>query len=252
MLDGFSSDVLIMCLIMGTMVICVIAVLLTLEYIKKNRYQREKDRREYIGLDAKREYYEDKIYDLQIRLAENERRWKDTNNLVISGQSGLFSGKEAIKDKTFILDIPFFKGNGVVADDLRIDKSLVFVLTPFIDEEAKTYSVIQEICNDVGLNCRRGDEVYREGNILSHVVKGILKSRVVIVNINGRNPNVFYELGICHAIGKPVIIVSSLKGEIDIPFDVVSKSIIIYKDLDSLHTRLKNELLKVFINDNMT
>lgn len=73
MLDGFSSDVLIMCLIMGTMVICVIAVLLTLEYIKKNRYQREKDRREYIGLDAKREYYEDKIYDLQIRLAENER-----------------------------------------------------------------------------------------------------------------------------------------------------------------------------------
>ena len=246
MLNDFGNEVLVICVAMGITVICMIAILLTLEYIKKNRYQRERDEREHVGLDAQRSYYEDMIYELQRRLSENERRWNDANNLIISGQ---YESKQNGMDRDFVLDIPFFKGTGISIDDLQTDKTSVFVLTPFIDAETKTYTTIQEICNDVGLNCRRGDEIYRNNDILSHILRGILKSRVVIVNINGRNPNVFYELGICHAIGKPVIIISSLKGDIDIPFDVISKSIVIYKDLDGLRRQLKDELLKMFIDD---
>ena len=54
-------------------------------------------------------------------------------------------------------------------------------------------------------------------------------------------------MGICHAIGKSVIIVSSIKDEI--PFDVGSKNIVIYKDIDSLKSQLKDELLKMFIDE---
>lgn len=240
MIENIGSEFLTISLTFAIILACMIALILTLEYVKKNRFQREK---EYKGLDSQREYYEEKIYELQKQLSENERRWTDVNNLVISGQVG----NEVEQEKReFILDIPFFKGLGINKQDLEIDKKSVFVLTPFVDIETKTYLVVQEVCSAVGLVCKRGDEVYRTNDILSHTIREIIHSRVVVVNINGRNPNVFYELGICHAIGKPVIIISGLKDEI--PFDVISKSIVIYKDIDSLKNQLKDELLKLFID----
>lgn len=237
------SDIFAICLIMIVVLLCAIALLVTFEYIKKNKYQREKDMREFIGLDSQREFYEKKIYEFQKQMSENERRWRDVNNLVLSGQTDIRNDLNI----DCILDIPFFRGLGISKDEIKIDKKSVFVLTPFIETETKTYMAIQEICNAVGLNCRRGDEVYRNNDLLVHIVREIVQSRVIVANINGRNPNVFYELGICHAIGKSVIIVSSIKDEI--PFDVGSKNIVIYKDIDSLKSQLKDELLKMFIDE---
>ena len=243
MTNIISADMFRLSLTMGVVVLCMIALMLTIEYIRKSRFQQKRDS-EYIRMDSRREYYENRIYELQKELSENERRWRDANNLIIDGQYGNISNQ---KNLDFVLDIPLFKGLGIRNGDLIVDKKLVFVLTPFIEVEASTYAVIQETCNEVGLNCRRGDEVYRDKDILAHIISEIIKSRVVIVNINGRNPNVFYELGICHAIGKPVIIISSIKDEI--PFDVVSKNVVIYKDIEVLKKLLKNELLKMFIDD---
>lgn len=247
MMGSISLDILIISLVFAIILACTIALIFTLEYVKKNRFQREKElRREYSKYDSQRAYYEDKIFELQTELSLNERRWQDANNLVISGQVGNAVEQGKIE---FILDIPLFKGLGINLEDLEPDKKLVFVLTPFIDVESNTYAAIQDVCNTVGLSCKRGDEVYRNNDILSHILREIIRSRVVIVNINGRNPNVFYELGICHAIGKNVIIISSLKDEI--PFDVMSKSIVLYKDIESLKNKLKDELLKMFIDGHL-
>lgn len=81
--------------------------------------------------------------------------------------------------------------------------------------------------------------------LLTHIITSILQSNIIIANINGRNPNVFYELGICHAIGKSVILILQSKKEL--PFDVINKNIIFYKNLDDLKFLLKSELLKIFI-----
>ena len=243
MLENIGSDFLIISLAFAIILACAIATIFTMEYVKKNRFQREKEYREHRALDSQRAYYEEKIYELQKQLSQNERRWKDVNNLVISGQT---ENEVEQEKREFVLDIPLFKGLGVNKQDLEIDKKMVFVLTPFIEVELKTYAAVQDVCNTVGLVCKRGDEEYRNNDILSHILREIIHSRVVIVNINGRNPNVFYELGICHAIGKPVIIISSLKD--GIPFDVMSKSIVIYKDIESLKYMLKDELLKMFID----
>ncbi len=246
MLENSNFEILMMCLAMGMTMMFIIAIMLVLEYIKKNRDKRERDK-QYIGMDSERRYYEEKIYELQKQLSKNERRWLDANNLIVSGQTKDGVGQRKIN---FILDIPFFKSLGIDSSDLIIDKKSVFVLTPFVESESKTYMVIQEVCNTVGLNCRRGDEEYRKNDILAHIVTGIVRSKIIIVNINGRNPNVFYELGICHAIGKPVIIISSIKD--DIPFDVMSKNIFIYKSIDSLRNQLKDELLKMYIDESNT
>ncbi|MBT9132343.1 MAG: hypothetical protein DDT32_00931 [Syntrophomonadaceae bacterium] len=46
----------------------------------------------------------------------------------------------------------------------------------------------------------------------------IARARVVICDCSGRNPNVFYEVGIAHALGREVILIT--QSENDIPFDL--------------------------------
>ena len=63
--------------------------------------------------------------------------------------------------------------------------------------------------------------MHRDKDIFTHIITPILQSYIIIVNINGRNPNVFYVLGICHALGKSVILISQSKKEL--PFDIIDK-----------------------------
>ena len=54
--------------------------------------------------------------------------------------------------------------------------------------------------------------------MIQDVVSLIDKSRVVICDCTGRNPNVFYEIGIAHTLGREVILIT--QAESDIPFDL--------------------------------
>lgn len=239
-----TSEVLAMCGLLITIVATLIAFILTMEQVRKNRYTRYNTINK-ANLDEHRSYYEEMIHKLQIELSENERRWKDINHLIINGQTN----KEIRTDQaagTLFTTSGFFRNLGIDIDQIKVEKKSIFVLTPFSDIETKTFDAIKKVCGEVDLKCSRGDEVYRENNILSHIVESILKSNVIIANINGRNPNVFYELGICHALGKPVIVISKTKN--DLPFDISAKNIVFYEDEEDLQGQLKSELLKIFID----
>ena len=69
-----------------------------------------------------------------------------------------------------------------------------------------------------GLSCVRADEIYGSKRIMQDVWDSIRAARVVLAELSGRNPNVLYELGLSHAIGKPVIIITSSMD--DVPFDL--------------------------------
>jgi len=64
----------------------------------------------------------------------------------------------------------------------------------------------------------RGDTVFRAGAVMEDVWTATQTSSVVLADVTGRNPNVFYELGLAHALGKPVVIISNNRE--DIPFDI--------------------------------
>ncbi len=51
---------------------------------------------------------------------------------------------------------------------------------------------------DLGLACTRTKELLGGGNIIEDILRGIGESELVIVDVTGKNPNVFYELGIAH------------------------------------------------------
>ena len=51
-------------------------------------------------------------------------------------------------------------------------------------------------------------------------------AKVLVAELTSRNPNVYYELGIAHALQKPVVLISS--NEEDVPFDVRHIRVIYY------------------------
>ena len=89
----------------------------------------------------------------------------------------------------------------------------------------------------------KGDEEFVPKDVLQHIVKCIVKSRIVIANLNGRNPNVFYELGIAHALNKPTILIAHINTEV--PFDLKNQYLVLYKNENELKERLFDVLLKV-------
>jgi hypothetical protein len=95
----------------------------------------------------------------------------------------------------------------------------VFVVMSFADSLQPIYEDhIKPTALKVGLTCRRGDDFFTNGAIIQDIWNAINNAKCVIGDCTGRNPNVFYELGMAHTVGVPTIIVTQDKG--DAPFDV--------------------------------
>jgi hypothetical protein len=100
----------------------------------------------------------------------------------------------------------------------NIEPTLASAMMPFDAGFGAVYESIQQAAFGVGLRCRRADDIWENAAIIQDVVALIDKSRIVICDCTGRNPNVFYEAGIAHTIGREVILIT--QSEHDIPFDL--------------------------------
>jgi hypothetical protein len=100
----------------------------------------------------------------------------------------------------------------------QIDARLVSVMMPFAVEFNPVFHSIQSACLGVGLACTRADNIWENPAIIDDVVNLIDRAAVVIFDCSGKNANVFYELGLAHAWGKEVIIITN--DPADIPFDL--------------------------------
>lgn len=100
----------------------------------------------------------------------------------------------------------------------NIEPSLVSVMMPFNAEFVTVYESIRQAAENVGLRCRRADDIWENAAIIQDVVALIDRSRIVVCDCTNRNPNVFYEAGIAHSLGREVILIA--QSEQDIPFDL--------------------------------
>jgi len=117
-------------------------------------------------------------------------------------------------------------------------KPFVFVLMPFSEPFTDIYEVgIKAACKDAGAYCERVDEQIFVETILERVYNQIAKADVVVAEMTGRNPNVFYEVGYAHALSKRVILLT--QNSDDIPFDLKQYPHIVYGGKISL---LKSQL----------
>lgn len=99
-----------------------------------------------------------------------------------------------------------------------IEPTLASAMMPFDVGFATVYDSIRQAAESAGLRCRRADDIWENAAIIQDVVALIDRSRVVICDCTGRNPNVFYEAGIAHTLGREVILIT--QNEHDIPFDL--------------------------------
>ena len=98
-------------------------------------------------------------------------------------------------------------------------KQKCFVLMPFGNPFDKYYEQIYTpAIQNVKLQPLRGDSLWRPSPIMSDIWRFVQESIVLIADLTGRNPNVFYELGLAHANGKPVVLVAETMD--DVPFDL--------------------------------
>lgn len=117
-------------------------------------------------------------------------------------------------------------------------KPFVFVLMPFDKKFDDVYQLgIKEACSNAGAYCERVDEQLFVENILERVYNQIGKADIIVAEMTGRNPNVFYETGYAHALNKRVILLT--QNVEDIPFDLKLFPHVVY---DGSIVTLKSEL----------
>jgi hypothetical protein len=82
--------------------------------------------------------------------------------------------------------------------------------------------------NEQVFQCIRGDDVAETGSITRDIIKRLYRSDVVIADITSLNANVFYELGVRHALRSGTILIGE-DGTV-LPFDVSMQRVIRYVD----------------------
>jgi len=68
------------------------------------------------------------------------------------------------------------------------------------------------------LYCQRVDDMWDDSTVIQDIFSLIFRSTIVVCDFSGRNPNVFYECGIAHTLGKHVVPIAQHQS--DVPFDL--------------------------------
>jgi len=141
--------------------------------------------------------------------------------------------------------------SGAMKKEEKKNGKICFVIAPIDkpDSEIRKRSdqvfkhVISTVVEPMGYHPVRADQISEPGIITSQIIQHVVDSPLVVADLTGRNPNVFYELAIRHAIRKPLV--QLIKTGEQIPFDVAGTRTISIdvNDLDSVD-QAKKELMK--------
>lgn len=119
-----------------------------------------------------------------------------------------------------------------------------FVIMPFDPEFTSIYSqLIKPALEEAGYSVFRADSFVDQQNIFRDIVRGISEASLVVAEITTLNPNVLYELGICHGLGIPTIQIAQSLDEV--PFDLRPYRMILYSTRFDKVEELKSALMEI-------
>lgn len=120
------------------------------------------------------------------------------------------------------------------------DPTLVSVMMPFGPAFAGVHGAIKAACTGAGLQCQRVDDIWEHSTIIQDVFSLIFRSHIVVCDFSGKNPNVFYEAGIAHTLGKHVVPITQSAD--DVPFDLQQHRYVRYLNNGEGLTKLRDQL----------
>ena len=124
----------------------------------------------------------------------------------------------------------------------------VFVLSPFTEDMTEIYKhTIVPAASLCRLSCARADDFFSGKIIMKEIWDAINGARLLLADCTGKNPNVFYETGLAHALGRPTILLT--QNMEDMPFDLRHVRAITYtfspKGIRSLEGKLVEAMTSV-------
>lgn len=151
---------------------------------------------------------------------------------------------EVVSSKPILGRKIVFAPNAFEVPDAEPDPTLVSVMMPFAAEFKEAHRAIAAACTAAGLKCQRADDIWEHETVIQDIFSLIFRSFIVVCDFTDRNPNVFYEAGIAHTLGKHVVPIT--QSNEDVPFDLRHHRFIKYlnnsQGLDELRLSLMKRL----------
>lgn len=111
--------------------------------------------------------------------------------------------------------------------------------------------LIKKAVEEIGIDCERCDEIPESGSIHKKMFKGIFEADVAVVDITSLNQNVFYELGVRHALHKYVTVVIQKKNNQPLPFNIRGLGITSYETATEDQIEKARKEIQVFIQNGL-
>lgn len=240
MIDIFS--------IIGAFVSLIVAVIAIFTTRRVSKKYEEFVKKPGDVISPQRAYVENKYYISSMPLTQDTGFFADANHILLDT-----SRDKDMLYRTKLPDFSFFEDMAINIADIQVDEKMVMCLMPFHRKYDKTKTAIADACKEMGYKFRRSDDELIEDNtdLRKSIVKMILESRVVIAVLDGRNPNVFYEIGIAHSVGKIVLMVVNMSREENKrpEVDLLSNRLITYNNMKELKEKLVKTLKVIHYDD---
>ena len=124
------------------------------------------------------------------------------------------------------------------------DNTRVFVIMPFSDDMFDVFMLgICWVTERLGMVAKRADDINHSGQIIEEIQSAIREYDIIVGDTSGANPNVCYEVGFAHGLGKQCILMCKEGNEL--PFDLQGMNHLMYKNILDLRTQLEGKLTQV-------
>lgn len=117
---------------------------------------------------------------------------------------------------------------------------LVTVMLPF--KKQKSFEAVKLACDNLHLDCAKADDIWENPTFIQDIFELIFTCRVVVADFTGKNPNVFYEVGIAHTLGKTVVPITQSMA--DVPSDLGHHRALLYYPNEQGYKELTSEIGK--------
>ena len=119
-----------------------------------------------------------------------------------------------------------------------------FIAMPIDPDDDQLVDVLEAIkmaAADCGITAERVDEVESNQRITDRILESIYQAEFVIVDLTNERPNVFFEAGFAHGLGKVPIYVA--RAGTTIHFDIKDYPIIMFRNMKQLKEGITKRLI---------
>lgn len=120
------------------------------------------------------------------------------------------------------------------------NEKLVTVMLPF--KLQASFTAVKITCDKLGLECKKAEDIWENATFIQDIFELIFTLKVVVADFTGKNPNVFYEVGIAYTLGKTVIPITQSFD--DVSSDLGHHRALKYLPNEQGYTDLTAELMK--------